>query len=125
MHTRISGLRTSLIAAAETARITQLRRIMRRDRRTPPASWHRQSEDLAIAGIMHDIRQELLLLAYRRITFGPGPSQDRFRAYQEDDRVLVGQAYAGVRRGRGRKSAVVLMAKLRATSVSCWLLLRA
>jgi hypothetical protein len=39
MHTRISGMRTSLIAAAAgTARITQLRRIMRRDRRTPPAS---------------------------------------------------------------------------------------
>jgi hypothetical protein len=38
MHTRISGMRTSLIAAAGTARITQLRRIMRRDRRTPPAS---------------------------------------------------------------------------------------
>jgi hypothetical protein len=38
MHTRISGLRTGLIAAADTARITQLRRIMRRDRRTPPAS---------------------------------------------------------------------------------------
>jgi hypothetical protein len=36
MHTRISGLRTSLIAG--TARITQLRRIMRRDRATPPAS---------------------------------------------------------------------------------------
>jgi hypothetical protein len=39
MHTRVSGMRTSLIAAAAgTARITQLRRIMRRDRRTPPAS---------------------------------------------------------------------------------------
>ena len=47
MHTRISGMRTSLIAgvasallmaAAGTARITQLRQIMRRDRRRPPAS---------------------------------------------------------------------------------------
>ena len=38
-HTRIRGMRTSLIAAAAgTARITQLRRIMRRDRSTPPAS---------------------------------------------------------------------------------------
>jgi hypothetical protein len=52
-HTRIRGMRTSLIAAAAgliaaaaglivaaagTARITQLRRIMRRDRREPPAS---------------------------------------------------------------------------------------
>lgn len=38
MHTRISGTRTSLIAVAGGARITQLRRIMRRGRRTPPAS---------------------------------------------------------------------------------------
>jgi hypothetical protein len=38
MHTRISGLRTSLIAAAGTDRIVQLRRIMRRDRRKPPVS---------------------------------------------------------------------------------------
>ena len=37
-HTRIGGMRTSLIAAAGTARITQLRRIMRRDRRKPQAS---------------------------------------------------------------------------------------
>jgi hypothetical protein len=37
MHTWISGLRTSLIAAAGGT-ATQLRRIMRRDRRTPPAS---------------------------------------------------------------------------------------
>jgi hypothetical protein len=37
-HTRISGISASLIAAAGTARITQLRRIMRRGRRTPPAS---------------------------------------------------------------------------------------
>jgi hypothetical protein len=34
-RTRISAL---LMAAAGTARITQLRRIMRRDRRKPPAS---------------------------------------------------------------------------------------
>ena len=38
MHTRISGMRTSLIAAAGTARITQLRRIVRRDRRKPHSS---------------------------------------------------------------------------------------
>ena len=38
MHIRISGMGTSLIAAVGTARFTQLRRIMRRDRRTPPAS---------------------------------------------------------------------------------------
>jgi hypothetical protein len=37
-HSRISGIRTTLIAAAGTARITQLRRIMRRDRRKPQAS---------------------------------------------------------------------------------------
>jgi hypothetical protein len=38
-RTRISGVRTGLIAAAAgTARITQLRRIMRRDRRKPHAS---------------------------------------------------------------------------------------
>jgi len=34
-HTRISGMRTNLIAAVGTARITELRRIMRRDRRRP------------------------------------------------------------------------------------------
>jgi len=38
MHTRVSGMRTRLMAAARTARITQLRRTMRRGRRTPPAS---------------------------------------------------------------------------------------
>ncbi len=44
MHTRISGMRTALIAgallmaAAGTARITQLRQLIRRDRRKPPAS---------------------------------------------------------------------------------------
>lgn len=38
LRTRISGMRTGLIAAAAgTARITRLRRIIRRDRRTPPA----------------------------------------------------------------------------------------
>lgn len=36
VHTRLSGVRTSLIAG--TARITQLRRIIRRDRRAPRAS---------------------------------------------------------------------------------------
>jgi uncharacterized integral membrane protein len=44
MHTRISGIRTALIAGAlliataGTARITQLRQIMRRDRRKPRPS---------------------------------------------------------------------------------------
>ncbi|HXB48014.1 MAG TPA: hypothetical protein VNW50_09635 [Streptosporangiaceae bacterium] len=47
MHTRIGGMRTSLIAgfagallmaAAGTARIGQLRQIMRRDRHKPPGS---------------------------------------------------------------------------------------
>ena len=42
MHTRISGIRTALIAvlmaAAGTTRITQLRQIMRRDRRKPRPS---------------------------------------------------------------------------------------
>jgi len=37
LQTRISGTRSGLIAAG-TARITQLRRIMRRDRRKPQAS---------------------------------------------------------------------------------------
>ena len=42
MHTSISGIRTALIAvlmaAAGTTRITQLRQIMRRDRRKPRPS---------------------------------------------------------------------------------------
>ena len=47
MHTRTSGMRTSriargagalVIAAAGTVRITQLRQIVRRDRRNPPTS---------------------------------------------------------------------------------------
>jgi hypothetical protein len=40
-------------------------------------------------------------------------------------RRLAGQACAGVRRGEGGKSALPLVTKLRATSVSNWLLLRA
>lgn len=45
---------------------------------------------------------------------------------REDDRVLVGQACADVWRVGGGKSAVAaLVTKLRATSVSRWLLLRA
>jgi hypothetical protein len=39
MHARISGVRATLIASAQlTARITQLRQIMRRDRRKPRPS---------------------------------------------------------------------------------------
>jgi hypothetical protein len=39
LQTRINGMRTGLIAgAAGTGRITQLRRIMRRDRRKPAAT---------------------------------------------------------------------------------------
>jgi len=44
MHTRISGMRTSLVAGVGsallmgTARITQLRQIIRRNLRKPPAS---------------------------------------------------------------------------------------
>jgi hypothetical protein len=37
MHARINGMRTSLIAAS-TTRITQLRQVLRRDRRKPHAS---------------------------------------------------------------------------------------
>jgi hypothetical protein len=37
MHTRISGMPTSLMAAG-TARMTQLRHILRHDRRKPDAS---------------------------------------------------------------------------------------
>src|ERR1700728_1837349 len=58
---------------------------------------------------------------------GPGwlePSAPATR--HRDDRVLVGQACADVRRGAGGKSAVAaLVTKVRATSVSRWLLLRA
>jgi hypothetical protein len=38
MHSRISGMRTSRFTTAGTTRITQLRQIMRRDRRKPPTS---------------------------------------------------------------------------------------